>query len=343
MNCGIQLLVAACVLNLSAAAQERAQTAPAPFVLGLPLACKLDVNCWVAQYVDENPHGDALDYSCGHRTYHNHNGTDFAIEDRRAMAEGIAVVAAADGTVARMRDGVEDRGVTAATRASVAGHECGNAVVLRHEGGWQTTYCHMRQGSVVVHIGDHVTAGQKLGLVGLSGLTEFPHVHLTVQHDGKMVDPFIGLSRAGGATCGAGQRSLWRADLAPLHQYQPFAIYHAGFADRVPKEEEVRAGDFDSPSIPVSTPVLGMWADIFGVQSGDVLTMRLTGPDGAVVVEKRRLLPATQARYFEFIGRKRGQGDWAAGKYLGEITMLRPITGQGGSFEKRLVRELSIQ
>ena len=70
------------------------------------------------------------------------------------------------------------------------GRECGNGVVLRHKGGWETQYCHLKQGSVLVKSGQEVWAGQELGFVGQSGKAAFPHVHLSVRKDGKVVDPF---------------------------------------------------------------------------------------------------------------------------------------------------------
>ena len=44
-----------------------------------------------------------------------------------------------------------------------------------------------------------VEAGTVLGQIGLSGRTQFPHVHLSVRKDGKVVDPF---DPDGSVTCG---------------------------------------------------------------------------------------------------------------------------------------------
>ena len=41
----------------------------------------------------------------------------------------------------------------------------GNGVVIDHGGGWISQYSHLRSGSVRVHPGDRVSAGQPLGLV----------------------------------------------------------------------------------------------------------------------------------------------------------------------------------
>ena len=59
-------------------------------------------------------------------------------------------------------------------------------MLIDHGGGWRTQYCHMRQGSVRVRKGDRVRDRQRLGTIGLSGKTEFPHLHLSVRFRGKV-------------------------------------------------------------------------------------------------------------------------------------------------------------
>ena len=75
-------------------------------------------------------------------------------------------------------------------------------------------YCHMMRGSIAVKTGDPIATGQTLGLVGLSGRTEFPHVHLQVMKDRKVIDPFVGLGQ--NAKCGLGKAPLWRADVLAM-------------------------------------------------------------------------------------------------------------------------------
>src|SRR6266511_4821866 len=159
--------------------------------LDLPLVCRLGETCWVANYVDVDPTEAARDFRCKGRTYNTHDGTDFAIRDRGVMEQGVPVVASAPGIVRRVRDGVEDAALTdQASRTRIAGRECGNGVVLEHDGGWQTQYCHLRRGSIQVRVGERVERGSRLGMVGLSGKTEFPHVQLTVRRNGQVIDPF---------------------------------------------------------------------------------------------------------------------------------------------------------
>src|SRR3546814_20474670 len=86
----------------------------------------------------------------------------------------------------------------------------GNWVALRHDDGWVTTYAHMRNGSLAVRVGQRVTRGDKLGLVGLSGNPAFPHLHFAVTRGNLPPDPFTGQPPP--AACGAAARTRVDAD-----------------------------------------------------------------------------------------------------------------------------------
>src|SRR5262245_17608090 len=158
--------------------------------LGRPIDCEIGRTCFIQNYVDHDASPDVRDYRCGTLTYNGHNGTDFRLPTVAAQRSGVNVLAAADGQVLRTRDGMADISISAAGAPSVADRECGNGVVISHAEDWETQYCHLAQGSLRVKAGDRVVAGQPIGHVGLSGKTEFPHLHLTVRRGGKVVDPF---------------------------------------------------------------------------------------------------------------------------------------------------------
>jgi murein DD-endopeptidase MepM/ murein hydrolase activator NlpD len=63
----------------------------------------------------------------------------------------------------------------------------GNAVQVDHGNGYVTTYAHMS--SIAVSVGDEVDRGQKLGVVGSTGRSTGPHLHFTIQLEGKYLDP----------------------------------------------------------------------------------------------------------------------------------------------------------
>jgi murein DD-endopeptidase MepM/ murein hydrolase activator NlpD len=292
--------------------------------LGLPLVCRLGETCWVANYVDVDPTGAARDFRCKGRSYNAHDGTDFAIRDRAVMEQGVPVVASAPGTVRRVRDGVEDAALTAqASRARVAGKECGNSVVINHGGGWWTQYCHMRRGSVRVSAGERVERGSPLGLVGLSGKTEFPHVHLTVRRNKQVIDPFTGqLQHAG---CGIEGKSLWRADAHAV--YEEVALYNAGFSDGKPDVEAIRSGRVRDQPFQPTAPALVLWVDLLGVQADDRVRFRVVGPDGGVVLDKEQRVDRTQARRFSYAGQRLRSNAWSSGPYTGQVTLTRTLDG----------------
>ena len=161
--------------------------------LGLPIECQLGRDCYVLRYPDRDPGPGASEFGCGRMTDDGHQGTDFGIADERIMAAGVPVIASTAGRVLRVRDEVPDRRIrTDEDLATVEGVECGNGLVLDSGNGWEVQYCHLRQGSVAVRAGMEVEKGDRLGFVGQSGLASFPHVHITLRHDGQVVDPFNG-------------------------------------------------------------------------------------------------------------------------------------------------------
>ena len=63
----------------------------------------------------------------------------------------------------------------------------GHCVVIDHGYSLATVYGHQSQ--LLVQVGDIVTAGQVIGLVGSTGISTGPHLHLEVRLRGAPVDP----------------------------------------------------------------------------------------------------------------------------------------------------------
>lgn len=298
--------------------------------LGLPLACAIGKNCWVANYLDLDATETVRDFRCRGRSYNGHDGVDFAIRDLAAMDSGMPVLASAPGVVRNARDGMPDTAVSdAASRERIAGRECGNGVIIDHEGNWQTQYCHLRRGSVRVKAGQKVQRGSPLGLVGLSGLTEFPHLHLTVRHNRSVVDPFTGLPTSAG--CQVQARPLWARD--QRIPYEEVALYNAGFAAGKPALGAIRKGRRDDGPFPASAPALTLWVDIFGVEQGDRLQFRITGPDGQPVFEQEQPIEKAQARRFAYSGKRRQGAGWPSGAYTGVVTLTRQVDGKDTTYD----------
>ena len=278
------------------------------FDLALPVQCVLSQTCFIQQFADHDPGPAATDFTCGPLTYDGHDGTDFALPTTTAMQQGVAVLAAAPGTVRGTRDGMAD----GPPGPEVNGRECGNGVVIDHADGWQTQYCHMRQGSVAVRKGDTVTTGTRLGLIGQSGMAEFPHLHLSVRQAGADVDPF-----APAAACGGNGPSLWSDPPA----YAPGGLVDAGFAPEVPTFDAIKAG-LPAPDITAGSPALVLWAHVFGGRAGDALRFEVSGPAGPVITE-RVLLDRPQARLFRAVGKRLRTDGWPPGTYTGTVSLQR--------------------
>ncbi len=293
-----------------------------PLRLDLPLACEVGETCFVQNHVDRDPGPGALDHACGPLTYDGHKGTDIRLPHLAAMRSGVAVVAAAPGIVRAVRDGMEDSGLGGWQEAAMAGRECGNGTLLDHGGGWETQYCHMRKGSVAVKQGERVAAGRRLGLVGLSGKSEFPHLHFAVRRHGEIVDPFVGARGAEG--CGVAASPLWSPDAAAALAYRPSGLLGAGFADSEPSLDEIRAGGHRRARLAAGGRVLVFWSHIFGLRRGDVQVLRVIGPRGRVVVEKKgEPAPKNRATSLLYVGRRLESATWPQGVYRGQYRLLR--------------------
>lgn len=303
---------------------NRVQAEEAPFQLSFPVACELDNDCWMVNYVDVQPlENNAKDYTCGPRSYDGHKGTDIAVRDWKAMEQGVDVLAAAEGKVLRIRDSVNDVVLNRQQLDKVkqANKSCGNGVFIEHGNGWQTIYCHLKKNSVVVKPGQTVKKGQKLGQVGHSGYVEFPHLHLSVLKDNRVIDPFTGVNNQHG--CNKSQYSLWSEE--KLKSYRPFSIYAIGFHDAVPKFERIKKDTSSPDELPNNISALTFWISVFGVQKGDQITMKIIDPEKKVFAEKKMIQEKTRARQFLFIGKKNKTQSFIKGNYKGLVTLKRKL------------------
>lgn len=289
--------------------------------LGLPLDCEIGRTCLIQNYVDHDRSGGASDYQCGALTYDGHNGTDFRVPTLALQRRGVDVLAVAEGQVLRTRDGVADRSVSAPDAASVDGQECGNGAIIAHADGWETQYCHLARGSLRVKPGDRVKTGQPIGHVGLSGKTEFPHVHLTVRLRGEVVDPFA--FGASGGSCGGGT-ALWSASLREALSYRAPAVLNTGFAGGPVTMEQVEAGDGAELRPRQDTPALVAFVRTIGLRRGDVQRLSITGPEGGTLVDQtEKPLERDKAQVLLFAGRKRPPEGFKPGPYRAGYVVTR--------------------
>lgn len=96
-----------------------------------------------------------------------HTGVDFG------APIGTPILAAGDGVVTRV--------------GYMGGY--GNTVDIQHDGTWSTRYAHISRFANGLSVGDRVTQGQVIALVGNTGRSTGPHLHYEVRRDGAPINP----------------------------------------------------------------------------------------------------------------------------------------------------------
>jgi murein DD-endopeptidase MepM/ murein hydrolase activator NlpD len=259
-------------------------------------------------------------------TYEEHNGTDFALADVAAMERGVQVFAAAAGKVIFAREGMDDISFRDRSEDEIKGRGCGNTVYLEHERGWRSQYCHMRKGSLLVKQGDDVQAGQPIGMIGMSGLSEFPHLHIGISQGETMFDPFVGPTNI--SNCGATAKPMWTQEVSNLLPYRRGVPYIGGITDNEPTDAAARLGALPQmQEISIDKDTFYVWADFLGLEAGDAITFRIFAPGGKVQFLATDYMPSDKVRVFRGATIKRSGGAWEPGLYRAEIF----VTPRGGS------------
>lgn len=292
--------------------------------LALPIDCSLGENCFVQQFVDRDAGPEHSDYSCGSLTYEGHKGTDFALPNLAAMTAGVDVLAAASGRVVATRDDMADILQGGDDAPDITDKECGNGLVIRHSDGWETQYCHLKLGSIIVERGQEVSQGDVLGEVGLSGKTEFPHVHLSVRKNGNVIDPYDADENQ--ACDGTDLHSLWQTDMP----YIGAGVISLGFNTAVPKYAAVKSGGAARETLAKDAPALVLWGYAYGGHQGDILELLIDGPNGEIIHHQARL-KKSQAQFYRAAGKRNKGTGWPVGNYTGIVRLLRDDVELGQS------------
>lgn len=157
----------------------------------------------ISNYVDLNPavgsgsfnqYGATnQDYTCGNRSYdqntgYNHTGIDFSLFPfawYKMANNQVEVIAAAAGTI--VTDGYDDQSC-GATTGPVA-----NTIVIQHADGSKAYYLHLKKNALTAKtVGQTVTQGEFLGIVGSSGFSGGPHLHFEVLNsNNNVIEPFF--------------------------------------------------------------------------------------------------------------------------------------------------------
>ncbi len=269
-----------------------------PGKLLFPLDCELGKSCWVSNLPSHHLQDKQLDFRCGPITYEYNDGTDIAIKDIKQMQEGVSVIAPIKGVVELKRDGVDDINAKGIDRKPLEGKECGNEVVISNDE-MQIQLCHLKNKSIRVNVGDEINAGDVIGEIGLSGLTEYPHLHMSL-HDKsdtvvREIDPFYGSQ----PDCGLQPKSLWSNPGYMEKHATTGIVYNYGFTFEKVTAERVMSGDYlgAQPEYPEEFIA---FVDIFSVNKGDKLTISILDSDNNLFTKREHEFGKYQARYFLF-------------------------------------------
>ncbi len=101
----------------------------------------------------------------GGRSYEFHPGLDIGGQ------KGDVVIAPANGTVVKA--------------AWTGGY--GNLIEVDHGNGLSTRYGHLSK--IEVQVGDLITRGQEIGLIGSTGRSTGPHLHFEIRLGDKAINP----------------------------------------------------------------------------------------------------------------------------------------------------------
>lgn len=290
------------------------------FKLQFPVKCQINKDCWIINYVDDDPSTNWRDYKNGRETYDGHTGTDIAIRNIDKMRQGVDVIAADSGVVIQARDGMPDKNALAQDTTQLQNIACGNRVAIKHSGGWITDYCHMKNGSIKVKKGDIIATGQKLGEIGMSGLTEFPHLHINVQQGSQIYDPFTGHERYTKGPISP----LWSPQVLQQLNYKPLVVYNVGVSNEIPNFLGVRDEKYKSTRISAESYMIILWIDAFHVELNDSIDVLVKNPNGTPFLRQHIVIDKPHAKKLMYLGRKSPQNGFTKGNYNVQVSFKRP-------------------
>jgi hypothetical protein len=197
----------------------------------------------------------------------------------------------------------------------------GNAIVIDHGGGWQTRYNHLKQGSLRVRVGEDVPRGAVLAQVGLSGQSNYPHLHFEVIYLGTRYDPFSGRGLEDG--CKGEQHSLWHEHALERLPTTLGGLLDSGFSSEALSPDQIRDGPARLLTAQPATERLFFWASAWALRAGDSDIMTLVGPNGATLALSKKSLMNNHHDWVRSIGVTTPKGGWPKGRYIGTYRAYR--------------------
>lgn len=285
-----------------------------------PVSCQVMGNCWITNHVDlDDRIGRVQDYMCSDKATDNNQSTHISLAGRAYILKSPPVLAAADGRVIEAIDGYPD------TAAPLRGESfCGNRILIRHDDGWETSYCHLRKDSLTVRPGETVRAGQPIARIGMSGQADWPRLSFATLRNGMVFDPFSGRTSIEG--CSKETHSLWAGGINP--PYEPASVSNAGFTVGDISNAAILNGTAQNATIMKNeVPRLSLWALMMNLRKGDRISMSVQTPDGRILTEINETVTEDSLYYPIYLSKRRGGFLWEPGEYKGLVTITRRVNG----------------
>ena len=174
---------------------------------------------------------DWVQFGADNKTY-----TGNPKDNRSYHCFGLEAYAVADATVVEVKDGLPEN-VPNEKPAVPINFEtvAGNHVNLDLGGGVYAMYAHLQPGSIRVKVGDRVTVGQVIGLVGNTGNSSEPHLHFQLMNNNNPLGSqglpytFPTFYAAGKMTIDGDNFKLDRKPAEPRHGEMPLENEIVGF------------------------------------------------------------------------------------------------------------------
>ncbi len=217
----------------------------------------------IVNYTDVNINGGAQqDFRGGEFQYDGHDAFDITLPNFDRMDDGIPVYAAASGTIVDVVDGNFDREIGGNSRPA-------NHVAIDHGNGWIAYYYHLQRATVAVEIGQSVTAGQMIGLVGSSGSSSDAHLHFSLYRNGSLVEPMY---KPGDYFLEA---PAYQGDLSPT-------VTASGITDRAPWNDFKELPNDIRQFRTDGSADTWFWYRLSHLNSGESLAIEWYRPDGTL-------------------------------------------------------------
>ena len=209
----------------------------------------------------------------------------------------------------------------------------GKFVIVDHGDGTTTSYSHL--GRQDVKVGDKVTPSTSLGIVGMTGHTTGPHVHVVARQHGKAIDPVSLLGSDGSGSSTQGRKAMdQRAAYAWIDQqdwsFERKQLAKDGVDRQIGEQDQLRAREERDADRQASERVLRLGDNFTSVDQLGALVNKMS-PDSlrsyvrvAATNSKPRDVPANG---FEFLKLSRIAhqapeqfADINLGEYVGKVT-----------------------